>query len=42
MVVDAILRDAGYLFTDLDSRDRIEERRSRVRRALDALEQGGA
>ena len=42
MVVDAILRDAGYLFTDLDSRERIEERRVRVREALDALERGGA
>ena len=42
MVVDAILRNAGYLFTDLDSRDRIEERAARVREALHALEQGSA
>ena len=41
MVVDAILRNAGYLFTDLDSRDRIDERRSRVREALDALDLDG-
>ena len=42
MVVDAILRNAGYLFTDLDSRGRIEAREARIREALDALEQGGA
>ncbi len=41
MVVDAILRNAGYLFTDLDSRDRIDERAARVREALDDLEQDG-
>ncbi len=42
MVVDAILRDAGYLFTDLASRARIEEREARMREGLDALEQGAA
>lgn len=42
MVVDAILRNAAYLFTDLDSRGRIEAREARMREALDHLEQGGA
>ena len=42
MVVDAILRNAGYLFTDLDSRGRIEAREARIRDGLDYLEQSSA
>ena len=42
MVVDGILRNAGYVFTDLESRGRIEAREARIREALDDLEQGGA
>lgn len=41
MVVDAIVRNAAYLFTDLDSHGRIEERAARVNAGLDALEPGG-
>lgn len=42
MVVDAILRNAGYVFTDLDSRGRIAAREARIREGLDYLEQSGA
>lgn len=37
MVVDAIRRDAAYLFTNLGSRERIEEREAGIREALDFL-----
>ena len=42
MVVDGIRRNAGYLFTNLGSRERIEERVAGIRAALDVLEQSGA
>lgn len=42
MVVDAIRRNAGYVFTDLDSRGRIEERAARINEGLDYLEQSSA
>ena len=42
LVVEGIRRNAGYVFTSANSRERIEERLAAIREALDVLDAGGA